>query len=381
VDSINFMVALQRLILGGQGAEHSCRTTAFDEPLTPTNFNIRKASRQGSSSEVDAVQIDDTAIYVQRGGIRIFELAFDGSIFEYASTQLSQLVPTIGRPGIVRIGVQRQPDTRVHFVRSDGTVVLLVFDKIENVVCFVNIDSPAAGGLIEDVDILPGDEGEEEDHVYYTVHRVINGVHRRFRERWATEEQGRGDQAQCMLADAYIAGSGDATTVLTGLAALEGEEVAVWADGKDIGSIDMEDGSIEYAYTVAGGQITLPAPVSSWVVGLPYTAPWESGKLVQIQSQLGTSLLNQEIIDGLGVIATDLHPRGLRFGPDFEHLDNMPSVENGAPLDPDAMQSDYDEQPFTFPGTWSNDARLCLQAQSPRPVTLLAAICEVQAND
>lgn len=380
VDTINFAVALRRLILGGQGAEHSCQSTSFDEPLTPANFNIKKASRQGSSSMVDAIEIDNEALYVQRGGMRVFKLAlnYENFIYDYSSEQVSQMVPTIGKPGIVRAAVQRQPDTRVHFVRSDGTVAVLIFDKTENVVCWLNIDSPGAGGKVEDVVVLPSDEGEQEDHVYYVVNRTINGATKRYLERWAFEDQARGDKAQCMLADSYIAGNG----AIAGLGSMEGQSVAVWADGQDIGTIDNADGTISYMYTVQGG-ILNPAPpaVTTWVVGLPYIAPWESAKLVQIQSQLGSSLLDQTIIDGLGIIARDLHPKGLRFGPDFDHLDNMPSVENGMPLDQTITQSDYDEQPFVFPGTWMNDARLCLQAQSPRPVTLLAAICKIDAHD
>jgi hypothetical protein len=145
--------------------------------------------------------------------------------------------------------------------------------------------------------------------------------------------------------------------------------------------VDHDDGSITYAYTVAGGQITLATAASNVVVGLPYIAQWESAKLVQIQSQIGSSLTNQEIIEGLGVIARDLHPKGLRFGPDFIQMDNMPSVEQGEPLNQNVMQTDYDEQKFPFPGTWSNDVRLCLQSQSPRPATVLCVVCNVQAND
>ena len=385
VDTINFIVALQRLILGGQGAEHSCRSTAFDEPLTPTNFNIKKASRQGSSGMCDAVEIDNKGIYVQRGGIRVFELAFSQEPYsmDYGSTQLSQLIPTIGYPGIVRLAAQRQPDTRVHFVRSDGTVAILVFDTTENVICWQNFTA-GGDGFVEDAVVLPSNEGEQEDHVYYVVQRTINGVVVRYLERWATEAQAKGDQQLCMLADAYITYTGIPTTVIAGLSTLEGKNVAVWADGKDVGTVDNDDGTLTYTYTVAGGQIVLAQPASNVVVGLPYVAPWMSAKLVQIQSQLGSSMDDMQQIKAIGMILANTHARGLRFGPDLDamsHLDSMPSIEEGAPVDPDWVFPDYDGDPIPFPGKWSNDSRLCLQAQSPRPATMLAAILDLKSND
>ena len=50
VDTINWVLPLQRLMLGGQGAEHSCRSNSLDEPLTPTNFNIKPARRWRSTA-------------------------------------------------------------------------------------------------------------------------------------------------------------------------------------------------------------------------------------------------------------------------------------------------------------------------------------------
>jgi hypothetical protein len=58
----------------------------------------------------------------------------------------------------------------------------------------------------------------------------------------------------------------------------------------------------------------------------------------------------------------------------------MPSVR-GRPVDPDTVWDEYDAEPNTFPGEWSTDARLCLQAQAPRPATVLAAVAEAEMNE
>lgn len=71
-----------------------------------------------------------------------------------------------------------------------------------------------------------------------------------------------------------------------------------------------------------------------------------------------------------------MHPKGLRYGPDFNNLDDMPEIEAGRVIDQDAVRTAYDENPVEFPGIWEADARLCLQAQAPRPCTVLAAVAD-----
>ena len=384
VDTINWLLALQRLVLGAQGAEFSCRSSSLDEPLTPTNFNIKPASTQGSAA-VGGVKIDANGIYVQRGGTRVFELAISGETYDYASTNLSALVPAIGSPGIVRIAVQRQPDTRVHFVRSDGTVALLVFDRVENVICWLNITSPGATGLIEDVVVLPGDAGADEDQIYYVVKRTVNGTTVRHLEKFALESEAIGGTLN-KQADSFITFTNPSpSAVVTGLTHLVGASVVVWADGK---CLDDAAGDIA-TFTVSGaGEITVTDGGSAYlattgVVGLAYTSQWKSGKLVQLQAMLGTPLLQEKIIKGLGLIMQNVHPKGLKYGRTFATADlqNLPEIEMGTTVAQDTVRSTYDQPIFVFPGGWGTDERLCLQGAAPRPVTILAGICDTEMHE
>tara|TARA_R110000868_G_scaffold411755_1_gene708896 strand:- start:14424 stop:17129 length:2706 start_codon:yes stop_codon:yes gene_type:complete len=373
VDVINWILPLQRLILGGQGAEHSCKSTSFDEPLTPTNFNIKKASRQGSAA-VEAVEVDSNGVYVQRGGVRVFSMEFSGDVLDYVSTHLTALVPKIGAPGIVRMAVQRQPDTRLHCIRSDGTVAIMIYDKVENVTCWLTLSVDAAGGQVEDVVVLPGDDGDEEDHVYYVVKYTINGTTKRYLEKWAFEDDCLGDADLCYLADSCVTYTGAATTTVTA-AHLAGEQVVIWADGADVGTDDNGDP----IYTLDGsGQCTLPTAVSNYVVGLPYTAQWKSGKLVQLQSQVGLAMKDHKTIAELGLIMADVHRYGVKFGSDFTNMNDLPSMEGGLAVGDDEVRVAYDEPPFPFPGSFTIDQRLCLQSQAPRPATILAAFTNVE---
>lgn len=370
VDTVNWILSLQRLMVGGQGAEYSCRSDSLDGPLTPTNFNPKKGSTRGSAA-VRAVAIDNQGVYVQRGGTKAYTLALSSNqvFYDYTSTDLCAIIPEIGKPGIVRMAVQRQPDTRVHFVRSNGTVALLIFDSTEQVTCWAEIETE---GLIEDVAVLPGDVGDSEDHVYYVVNRTGG----RYLERWAFQSECIGGTTS-KLGDSFVVYSGAPATVITGLGHLEGKQVTVWADGADVGT----DSSNNLIYTVAGGQITLAAAASVVVVGLYYSASFQSGKLLELASQGGTPLSQMKAIRTVGLIMADVHPKGLRIGRDLTDLtsmDDLPEIEAGTLVDQAVIRTNYDEDPIIFPGSWGTDERLCLLGAAPRPVTVLAAIVEVE---
>lgn len=360
VDTINWLLPLQRLVIGGQGAEISARSSSFDEPLTPDNYNIKECSTQGSAA-VAGVKVDSLGLFVQKSGTKLFELSFDGNVYDYSSTELTLLCPEIGNPSIDHLAVQRQPDTRVHCVRGDGKVSLLVYDKLENVRCFVIIETD---GVIEDAEVLPGNV---EDDVYYVVRRTINGNTVRYYEKWARESECRGGViSKC--ADAHIVYQGLPTTTIGGLAHLEGRSVVVWADGDDAGT-----------FTVTGGVITLPVQVSNAVIGLGYRARFKSSKL-SYASGLGTALLQKKLISQVGFVLADTHRQGLKYGQSFSLMDDLPMIENYQEVT-NKVWAEYDNETIEFPGEWSTDSRLCFEANAPRPVTMLGAVFVIETND
>jgi hypothetical protein len=371
VDTINWLLSLKGLLLGAQGAEYSARASSLDEPLTPTNFNLKGGSTQGSKA-VDALKIDQSGYFVGRSGVRLFELAFSLRDYDYTSTDATDIAPDLLRPGVTRMDAQRLPDTRVHCVRSDGTVAVMVVDKTEDVRCWIEVETD---GLVEDVVTLPAADGDSDDQVYYVVNRTIGGSTVRYLEKWAQEINCRGGTLN-QVADSHVVYAGSAATVITGLSHLEGEAVVVWADGADVGTDDSTE-TWTQTYTVSGGQITLATAASSVVVGLPYTAQFKSAKLGQA-TQMGSPLNQQKKIQHIGLILADMHPRGLKFGSGFDYLDDMPLIEDGYEIGT-ATQASFDQNMIEFPGHWTTDLRVCLQAQAPRPCTVLAFTIDLKA--
>lgn len=377
VDNITWALSLKGLSLGADGAEHSVRASSLDEVITPTNFNVKSPSTQGSSA-VEAAKIDKAGYFVDRSGTNVYELAFDQSDYDFQANNLMELNPGLGSPRIVRMDVQRRPDTRIHCVRSDGTVVVGVMNKAEDVLAWVVLTTD---GLVEDVVVLPATLGNKDDQVYYVVKRTINSSTVRYLEKWAQESDCVGGTLNHQ-ADSYITYSGASTATITGLSHLEGKQVVVWAAGADVGTVDSARPWTQ-TYTVSGGQITLAAATTSAVVGLGYTAQFKSAKL-GLMPQGGSALNKDKVIRGVGFVMVNSHPKGVKFGPTLDdtgdlRMDDLPGIENGTSAGT-AVRSSYDEAMIEFPGTWTTDSRVCLQAQAPRPATVLAVTIDMEQH-
>jgi len=65
------------------------------------------------------------------------------------------------------------------------------------------------------------------------------------------------------------------------------------------------------------------------IVGLGYTGTWQSAKLGLQQSAVATTLDQQKRMSHLGIVAAWIHPKGIKHGSDFDHLDDLPGVEDG----------------------------------------------------
>lgn len=364
-DKIEWMLSLTRLLLGSQGQEFQAKTSSLEEPLTPTNFSLRDVATQGSAN-VQAQKIDKTGYFVQQGGTRVFEVGVNQASLEFDAQDRTILVPEIGEPSISKMVVQRQPDTRLHCVRSDGTVGVLVRDPAENVLCWIDIKSTAENGAVEDAAVLPG---VVEDEVYYLVRREVNGSTVRYLEKWAKESEARGDSTN-KIADSFAQfDSTVASASVTGATHLYGSSVVVWGNGKDLGSATVS----------TSGTFTAAEASTSIYYGLPYPAIFRSAKLAYA-AEAGTALTQTKKIDQLGIIAADVHSQGIQYGPSSTALYYLPLRETGS-ASTDSVYIVYDEKSVAFEGSWDTDSRLELWGQAPRPATVLAAIMTIETKE
>ena len=150
-------------------------------------------------------------------------------------------------------------------------------------------------------------------------------------------------------------------TVVTGLHHLEGEKVAILADGKEVAPL-----------TVADGQITLQEQASRTHVGFP------------IISDLKTLPIVHEKVDGFarGIIKSVSHvylqvdkTGAVSAGPDTDHL-----VEYQQRTDEDygeATQLVSEEIEVVIPSQWSRYGQVFIRQTAPLPISILSMALEV----
>lgn len=367
ISIIHWLMGLSRLLIGT--AENSANvaparvdgnsplsviSSNFDQPITPTNMNIKP--------------IDARGVFVDTSEQRLYELANDVNTSDIKATDLSIFTPDFNVAGIRSIAVQMKPDIRVHCVRNDGTVGVLVYDRAEAVICWYEIVSDAASGEVIDVCVLPG---TVEDEVYYSIKRTVNSVTSSRICKFALESECVGGQLNKQADDFTVYDGAPTTTPFTTeLNYLIGETVVIWADGLDVGT-DVVDGA---------GALTNPlaTAASKVVVGLSYTAQFKSAKLAYLD---GVGLFETKKVNRIGFLAENMHYQGLQYGPDFSTLYDLPLVYGSAEQTAGTIYSTYHEEDFPFGGEWDADSRICLQAAAPRPCTILAAIANMQSLD
>ncbi|WP_159585918.1 hypothetical protein [Chelativorans xinjiangense] len=370
VNDTQWLLALQRLIIGTEGAIAVAKSSSLDEPLTPTNIGIRDSATTGVAA-IDPAKLDGRGLVIERAGRAVLEIIFDGATADYNATQLSKLTTDLFSAGVKTLAVQRRPDTRVWIVTNDGDCICCVYEPDQEVLAFVPMETD---GDFESVAVLPA---TTQDRVYFVVNRTVNGGTVRYVEKMSQDSEVKPDTL-CRVMDSHlVATNSPASATVSGLTHLIGETVVAWADGAPV---ETSPG-VRAEFTVSGsGEITLPSAVTNVVVGLPYRMRYKSARLAY-GSASGTSMLVKKTVDELGLIMTDFTRKGIRFGSSFEKMYDMPSKVLGKTPPDIVLSTVHDEVPFDLGGGWSLDSRVHIECASPYTMMALGMTVAVTAND
>jgi hypothetical protein len=373
VNTTHWLLPLQRLIFGTDGSEASARSSNFDQPLTPTLCSVKDASTQGSAA-VSPAKLDGRGVFVQRSGTQVYEVYYSLDKQDYTSTCLTKFHEDIGSGGMLELAVQRQPQSYLWSVRADGECPVLLYDPQEQVAGwfrFIAAASLAGDAEVESVAVLPQDE---QDAVYLSVKRTINGSTVRFIERLMKHADAIRSASIRKMADAGTLTAGSASSVT--LAHLASETGLVgWATNSDGDQVVLTGLSAD-----ASGVIALGATYTNIWVGLKYDWRYKSAKLAY-GSQGGTALLQRKRVRQVGLLAADLMYGAIQFGPDFDTMDPLPLIKDGTDVSQTEVYEEWDEPSFPFRGGWDTDSRLCLKGSAPYVGTLLGIVAAIDTHE
>ena len=415
VNVIRYLSSSRALLVGTSGGEFAVRAGGTDEPISPTNIQIKQQSAFGSAN-IQPVQVGSTVLFLQRASRKLRELVYNFNSDSYVAPDLTILAEHITDGGLTEFAYQQEPDSIVWAVRSDGVLLGMTYRREEEVVgwhrhviggvsgaCTITVTdyaniavgttltltksdgttvvftseaisgaapaetlgwrpnesndttadniftavnahadftvaNPAANvvtiketaragtgflsvlssdttrlattdqshALVESVTTIPG---TNEDEVWLTVQRTINGSTKRTIEYIKNFDFGS-DVADAFFVDSGLTYSGSSATSLSGLGHLEAESVAINANGAN-----------HALKTVASGAVTLDHAVTKAHVGLNYASTLKTMR-IEAGSTDGTAQGKIKRIDD--VVLRLYRSVNARVGASTTSLDRIP---------------------------------------------------------
>jgi len=346
---IRWLSPKKKLGLGTYGGELTIGTTN-DAAMTPTNIKIDDETTYGSSS-LQPIRVGDVTLFIQRSKRKLREFVFVFETDAFNAPDLTLLAEHITEGGIDDITYQQELDSVVWCVRNDGQLLGMTYQRDQQIVGW-HRHITGASGLFESVESMPV---SGKDQTWVVVNRTINGGTKRYVEyfdedAW-TNATAKFDQWNQLNTDSAVIYDSVATTTITGLDHLEGETVAVIADG-----------AVHASKTVSSGSITLDRSSTEVEVGLAYTTEVDTVR-PEIQTQSGSI---QGVIKGWANINVRLYKSlgGTINGDAVETRRAVDPMDSEPPLYTD----DYEVKNLGY----DKHGRINIQQALPYPFTVLS---------
>ena len=353
-NTIRHIVPLANLILLTSAAEWRV-TSVNSDAITPTTVSVHPQSYIGASN-VQPVVVNNNLLYAAARGGHVRELAYSWQANGYVTGDLSLRAPHLfDYKSIVDMAFSKAPYPICWCVRSDGALLGMTYVPEQSVGPW---HQHATKGVFESVCVVA--EGNE-DVPYFVVNRTINGQVKRYIERM---ESRRFDVlSDAFFVDCGLTYSGAAATTISGLGHLEGETVAVLADG-----------AVQTARMVSGGSITLDSAATKVHVGLAFTADAKLLPLAFESQALGQGRRKNVNAAYLRVDRSS----GILAGPDEGHLTEFKQRTTEPYGTPAALASG--EIRVDVSPSWGDSGQILVRQQNPLPLTLLSVSLDVDVG-
>lgn len=359
------------LLVGTVRGEWTVKPASTADAVTPTNVAARQSTSYGSA-DIQVVQTGKAVLYTQRARRQLRELAYVYEVDGFRSPNMTVLAEHITTGGIVELAYQGTPQSIIWVVRTDGTLLGLTYERDQKVVGW---HAHTLGGFsdagktvaakVEAVAVIPSPDGTR-DELYVVVQRYVNGATKRYIE-YMTKIWESGDARNgAFFVDCGLTYNGAPTTTITGLSHLNGETVALLADG-----------STHSDKVVSGGQITLDRSSSLVHVGYRYYSDAETLRL-DAGAADGTALGKTQRTHRVMML---LHESlGLKVGPSFDSMSRITFRTAGHDLGV-AVPLFSGIIEVSWEGDYTKDNVICWRWDEPLPGTVLAVLPHMYTQD
>jgi len=347
-DEIIHLESARQLLIFTYGGEFTLAGAAGG--ISPSSVDLRRHTMHGST-DTKPIRIGQEVLFVQRDKKKLRAISFDVTLDANVAPDVTILAEHITREGdadgIGDIAFAQDPDYLAWAIRDDGVLLTLTHMRDQEVTAWAK--HRTQDGLFKNVAAIP--EGST-DTVYFVIERTIDGNTKQYLEHLCP----------CKYVDSALAASTSTPTdTWAGLDHLEGEEVAIVADGR-----------VHPNRTVTGGQVTLQRNVSEVIIGLPYTNTLEMLH-PSVPLSDGTAQGRQLTIKSAVVRLKDTV--GLKVNGEDVPVIQMPLDQLDAP--PVAYTGDKE----IYVQGWTYPNNLIIQQELPMAWTVLGVILKVDVNE
>jgi hypothetical protein len=252
-DRILHLVPMVQLVMLTNETEFALVPVNSDA-VTPSSISVKPQSYIGAANVQPSI-INTSMVYAAARGGHVRELGYAWTVSGFTTGDLSlRAAHLFDNLNIVDQAYSKSPRPIIWFVSSSGKLLGLTYIPEEQLGAWHQHDTQ---GSFESICAVA--EGSE-DVLYAVIKRVINGQPVRYIERMASRIINADDPSTWFFVDAGISQTfGSPVSTVSGLTWLEGQTVAVLADG-----------CLQADKVVTGGSITLDRPASVVAIGLPY---------------------------------------------------------------------------------------------------------------
>lgn len=359
---LNWLTGDEDLITGSAKQIRSIGPDDITMGFSALNLRQRKGPNSGAAP-IQPLSVGGTTLYVASGARKIRELIL-GDQNRYVAPELSILGEHVFSTGIVAWAFSENPEPMLYVVTENGELAAMLYDREQRAVGFARF---VTAGEVESLAVVPSDVDGFDD-VYLVVKRTINGVLKRYVEVLERPfDYAHDDVEDAFFVDCGLSYDGSPATVISGLDHLEGEAVAVLADG-----------AVVEGLTVDGGEVTLPYAASRVHIGLAYQSvartlrfagPGQDGML--FGRRVNTVTLHADLL-ATGALTVGAYG-GRRSLPGYEVNRRMGNSVSGF-----GVELITGVQRCNLDGSWTSAGQIEMKTSEPLPALIRSVIMQVE---